>query len=398
MKSRIVIGIIICMSLFRLNASAETIRIGINAEITGSIPMVGESCVNAAQLAVDEINQSGGIMVQGIQYTLELVVRDNEDNADRAVEITNEFVTIRDTNTVPFLAMVGPNASRNAIPASEVAEDNQLLMISPWSTNVLTTQDKEWVFRTPFTDDFQGIVMANFAFHQLGITNAAVLFDETDPYNSGIASFFKDNFESLGGTITTYETYISGDQDFSTQIQMIVDSNADLLFLPNFFNDVPSQIAQARSAGYQGIIAGSDGWNGSTDLFSLGTELMEGTYFSAHYASSNDTPTAKTFINAYLQRFNSVPDDVAGLTYDTLQVLLAAVRYSNSINPALIRTAYSQLGIIDGVTGKIQYSPDSGTPTKNAVILQIHNGAFEYFTSAGPLQENSFVPEYELYR
>src|SRR5215213_11611040 len=99
-------------------AAPMTIKVGLNVELTGSIPVVGESSKNAAELAVKEVNDAGGLDVGGTKYTIELLVEDNEDKAESAVAAAQKLAS------AGTLAMIGPNASRNAIPASVVAESS----------------------------------------------------------------------------------------------------------------------------------------------------------------------------------------------------------------------------------------------------------------------------------
>src|SRR5690606_10832326 len=119
------------------SGAAQEIVIGLNAELTGSIPVVGQSSLQGAQMAVDEVNQAGGLEVAGQRYRIRLIVEDNEDKPASAAAVTQKLIY---QNNV--LAMVGPNASRNAVPAATIAESGRTPMISPWSTNPDTTKNK----------------------------------------------------------------------------------------------------------------------------------------------------------------------------------------------------------------------------------------------------------------
>ncbi|PIV28732.1 MAG: branched-chain amino acid ABC transporter substrate-binding protein, partial [Anaerolineae bacterium CG03_land_8_20_14_0_80_58_20] len=127
------------------------IRIGVIAPITGSIPNVGKSTVEAAQMAAQEINDAGGLEVAGKRYTITLVIEDNQDKAETAVAVAEKLI-----NQEYVVALIGPQASRNAIPVSNVAENARIPMISPWSTNPDTTANRQYVFRVAFIDPFQG--------------------------------------------------------------------------------------------------------------------------------------------------------------------------------------------------------------------------------------------------
>ncbi|MBF0503138.1 MAG: ABC transporter substrate-binding protein [Candidatus Riflebacteria bacterium] len=358
-------------------AKPVTLEIGVNAELTGSIPVVGNSCVNAAKMATDEINASGGMKIGEDQVTFKLSIEDNEDKPESAAAMTQKFIGAK------AIAMIGPNASRNAIPATVIAENAKFLMITPWSTNIKATQDKNWIFRACFTDDFQGVVMANFAAGNLKLKKVAVLFDVGSEYNKGIAEIFQKSFKELGGEITAFETYSSGDKDFTAQLTKIAGSGAEGLFLPNYYSEVPLQVQQARDLGFEGQIFGSDSW-GSAELLKLGGKSMEGLYFSTHYAPDMATDLAKKFIEAYTAKNGGKPDDVAALTYDSFGLLFKAISTANSIEPDKIRQALSTLAEFPGITGKMKFNAGSGSPVKSAVILQIKDGAFKYHDMVGP--------------
>lgn len=363
-------------------AAADTIKIGLNAELTGGIPVVGESCKNAAELAVKEVNDAGGLEVGGKKYMIEVIIEDNEDKAESAAAATQKLVT------AGVLAMIGPNASRNAIPSSVVAESAKMPMISPWSTNPKTTVDattglpKQFVFRAAFIDDFQGRVAAKFAIDQLKTTKPAVLYDVASEYNKGIAEFYKMTMEENGIQVVAFETYTTGDKDFSSQLSKIKASGADSLFLPNYYSEVPMQVQQARKLGFTGNIVGSDSW-GNLELITLCGADCEGLFFTTHYATDIATPKAQAFINAYKGAYGSMPDDVAALTYDSFGLLFQAIQAAGKTDRQAVRDAIAAVTSYEGVTGVMQFK-GTGDPIKSAVIIQIKGGAFTYFTSAIP--------------
>ncbi len=375
--------LVLALALGACGPSApQTIKIGVNAELTGGIPVVGESCKNAAQLAVKEINDAGGLEVGGKKYKIELVIEDNEDKAESAAAAAQKLAT------AGVLAMIGPNASRNAIPAAEVAESSGMPMISPWSTNPKTTidaktgQPKKFVFRAAFIDDFQGVVAARFAMEQLKTQRPAVLYDVASEYNKGIAEVYKRTLEQNGIQVVAFETYTTGDKDFSAQLTKIKDAGADTLFLPNYYSEVPLQVQQAHKIGFTGAILGSDSW-GNLELISLCGADCEGYFFTTHYAPDIATPKAQAFIKAYEAAYGKTPDDVAALTYDSFGLLFQAIQAAGKIDRQAVRDALAAITLYEGVTGNMQFK-GSGDPIKSAVILQIKDGKFVYFTTANP--------------
>ncbi|MEW6047098.1 MAG: ABC transporter substrate-binding protein [Bacillota bacterium] len=360
-----------------LSAAAAEIPVGVNAELTGSIPVVGQSCVNAARMAVDEVNQGGGLLVGGQRYTIRLFVEDNEDKAQSAVAAAQKLYS---QNSV--IAMIGPNASRNAVPAADIAESERAPMITPWSTNPNTTKNKSYVFRAAFTDDFQGRVVASFARQQFKAQRAAVLYDVASEYNKGIAEVFRKSFTDLGGQVVAFETYTTGDKDFLSQLTKIRAARPEVLFLPNYYSEVPLQVQQAHLVGLNIPIIGSDSW-GFPDLIKLGGADMEGLMYTTHYAPDIATPAAQAFIKRYEARYGSVPDDVAALTYDSFQLLFMALQKAGKVDRQAVRDALASIERYDGVTGTMQFR-GTGDPIKSAVVIQIKDGQFKYFATATP--------------
>lgn len=363
---------------------ADIIKVGVVAELTGDVPALGASCKNAAELAVKEINDAGGLEVGGKKYQIKLFIEDNAGKADQSASATQKLITQQNV-----VAIVGPNASRYAIPASEIAESNKVMLISPWSTNAKLTlvgdtgESKKYVFRACFIDPFQGQVVAKFAKENLGAQKAAVLYDVASEYNKGIADVFKATFEEIGGTVVAFETYTTGDKDFSAQLTKIKNAAPDIIFLPNYYSEVPLQIQQAHRLGINVPFLGSDSW-GSGELLTLCGADCEGYYFSTHYAADAATPVAKKFIEAYQAMYGKTPDDVAALTYDSFGLLFQALQTAGKVDRQAVRDAMASIPKYEGVTGTMTFKEGSGDPIKSAVILQIKDGKFVWFANANP--------------
>ena len=368
------------------SAALTPVRIGLNAEITGELSAVGTSSRNAAQMLAAELNAAGGLEIAGKKHPLELVIGDNGGKADQAASTAQRLISQNEV-----LAMVGPNASACAIPASAIAESLGVTMISPWSTNPKTTVDattgkpKAFVFRGCFTDLFQGRVLAKFTLDNLKAKRAAVLYDVASEAPNGQATLFKEAFEKNGGQIVAFETYTTGDRDFAAQLTKIRAANPDVLFLPTYYNDVPLITQQARRLGITAPFVGSDTWS-TPEIVKLGGADVEGAYFCNHYSTEIATPTAQKFVADYTAKYGQAPDDVAALTYDSLGLLLDAVKASGKTDDRkAVRDALAAIPSYAGVTGTMRFTPGGGgDPEKSAVVLQIKGGKFVWVANAAP--------------
>ena len=191
-RSVTVISLVLFGFMFMASFSpshAQTIKVGFNIELTGDIPKVGESSKFAAEMLKESVNSAGGIKVGDKAYKLDFVYEDNEAKAESATSSALKLIT-----QDQVLAIVGPNASKQAIPAGEICNANKTPMVSPWSTNPKTTEGRPYVFRACFLDPFQGPVAAKFVTEEFGAKKAAVLYDIASDYPKGLAEYFKTAF------------------------------------------------------------------------------------------------------------------------------------------------------------------------------------------------------------
>ena len=363
-----------------------TIKIGINAPITGDIPKVGEGTKFAAQMWLEDINAAGGLEVGGKKYKVELVIEDNEAKAESAVKANTKMITEDEV-----LVIVGPQSSKQAIPAGEVANKYNTPMISPWSTNPKTTKDRPFVFRGCFLDPFQGPVVANFIKKEFGYTKAAVLYDVASDYPKGLAEFFKAAWEDVNGagSVVAYESFTTKDADFSSQLTKIIKSGAEVLFTPQYYNEVALIVQQAHQLGWKKPIVGSDSW-GSAETVKLCGKDCYGQFFSTHYAAAGAKGATKEFIDRYNKKHGYIPDDVGALTWDAIRLVQTAIENYGTITGDLkkdrqgIRDAFAKIKEFQGITGNMTFT-EEGDPNKCAVIVRISDaGEFEFYKSICP--------------
>jgi branched-chain amino acid transport system substrate-binding protein len=367
-------------------AGPEVIKIGVNAPLTGDIPKVGEGTKFAAEMWLADINAAGGLQVGDKVYQVEPVIEDNESKAESAVKANTKMITQDEV-----LVIVGPQASKQAVPAGEVANNYETPMVSPWSTNPNTTLDRPWVFRGCFLDPFQGPVIANFVSEEFGFTKAAVLYDVASDYPKGLAEYFKAAWEDLHGegSVVAFESFTTKDTDFSAQLTTIINSGAEFIFTPQYYNEVALIVQQAHELGWDAPILGSDSW-GSAETVELCGEDCYGLFFSTHYAAAGATGATAEFIKRYEEEHGYTPDDVAALTWDTILLVQQAIQDCGTITGDIavdrkcVRDALAKIKDFDGITGKMTFT-EEGDPIKCAVIVRIsEEGEFEFYKSVCP--------------
>ncbi len=366
-----------CASKAGTSGAASQINIGVSAPLTGDIAAIGQSTQNAATMAADEVNANGGLQVGNQKLKVNLIVLDDQDTPQSTADVFQKLI-----NQDNVVGIIGSQASKCSNAGAPIAESAGVVMITPWSTNPQVTQGKQYVFRACFIDPFQGYVGATFARSYLKANTAAVLYAVDSDYNKGLAEMFRDNFTQQGGKIVGFETYTTGDKDFSAQLTRIKAQNPDVLYLPNYYNEVPLQIQQAKRLGMKCTFLGGDAWD-SPDIFKLGGQDIEGTYFSNHYAPDSNNPGLQAFIQSYKTKYNTNPDAAGALTYDACRLLFQAITKAGSLDHKAIRDALAATTNFQGVTGTISYK-GSGDPVKSAVELEITGGAYKFIETVNP--------------
>ena len=235
---------------------SEVIKIGGLAPLTGDVSQYGKAVDNAVKMAVDKINDGGGILGKKIQY----ISYDEKGTADEAVNAYNRLA--QDDKVV---AIIGDVTSKPCYAVAQRAVDDNMPLLTPSATQENITPLGKNIFRTCFIDPYQGTLMATYAAQKLGAKSAAILYDSADSYSTGIGDAFETAAKNLGITITNKEGYqggSGGSKDFKAQLNKIKNSNPDVLMLPVYYSDAALIAQQAKSVGLTAKLLGGDGWDG----------------------------------------------------------------------------------------------------------------------------------------
>ena len=351
-------------------ASSNEIKIGVLNEMTGGNATMGTSSANGAKMAIKEANAKGGVLGKQIQA----VVADNKSEPSEAANAMTKLAT-----QDKVVAITGMFASSNAIAASSVAESTKVPFLAVGATNPKVTVDektnkvKDYTFRVCFIDPFQGTVGANFVLNTLNLKKAVILVDNSSDYSKGLAAFFKDAFTKGGGAVIAEEAYLQKDQDFKTILTKVKALNAEVIYVPGYYEEVGKIVKQAREMGITVPLIGGDGWD-SPKLVEIGTPAaLNNTYFTNHYSVDDTSAASQAFVEAYKKEYGQAPDALAVLGYDAANVLIDAIKRANSTEPAKIREALAATKDFMTVTGSTTLNATHDA-VKSAVIIEMKDG------------------------
>ena len=335
------------------------IVVGMYGSLTGDGASFGQSSREGTELAVEEINNAGGLLGG---RKIQLLVEDDQSKPEEASNAVTKLIT--QDNVV---AVLGEVASRRSLAAAPVAQKYQVPMISPSSTNERVTQVGDYIFRVCFIDPFQGEVLAKFAYNDLKARRVAILKDIQQDYSVGLTDSITKHFTALGGEVLPAVSYSSGDADFKAILTQVRSQNPDVVFATGYYPEAAIIVRQARELGMKMPILGGDGWVG--DALKNGREALNNTFISNHYSADNPDPVVQNFVKAYRMKFNREPDAIAALAYDAVKVLADAITRTGSTEGPKLRDALATADVA-GVTGRLKINAKRDVD-KPAVIQEV---------------------------
>ena len=344
------------------------ILVGMYGSLTGDGASFGQSSVEGARLAVDEINSAGGVLGG---RKIRLLVEDDQSRPEEASSAVTKLIT-----QDKVVAVLGEVASRRTLAAAPVAQKYQIPMITPASTNERVTQVGDYIFRVCFIDPFQGEVLAKFAYNDLKARKVAVLKDIQQDYSVGLTDSIQKTFTGLGGQVLPPVSYSSGDADFRAILTQVRAQKPDVVFATGYYPEAAIIVRQARELGMKMPILGGDGWVG--DSLKNGREALTNTFISDHYSGDNPDPVVQNFKKAYRAKFNREPDSIAALGYDAAKVLADSITRAASTDGPKLRAAIAAANVA-GVTGQLKMNARRDVD-KPAVISEVQfvNGDVKY--------------------
>ena len=342
----------------------DTIKIGVNMELTGAVAAYGKSEQNGIKLAVDEINKAGGVDGKKI----ELVTKDNKsENAEASPSSTNLAIQSN------VSAIVGPSTSGAVAAASLVSQKTGVPLITPSGTQDDLTVDangvKKFVFRTTFKDSYQGEVLAAYSYNNLNAKKVVLYYDNASDYAKGIADEFKRKYK---GQIVTEATFTSGDKDYQSALTKFKDLDYDAVVMPGYYTETGIITKQARDLGNDKPILGPDGFSDEKFTELAGKKNASNVYYVSGYSTNVAlSDKASGFIKAYEKAYKIEPNMFAALAYDSVYMVAEASKGAKT--SVDIADNLANLKNFVGVTGKMTIDKDHN-PIKAALMVKRDNG------------------------
>ena len=356
-------------------ADDATFKIGGIGPVTGAAAIYGQAVKNATELAINEVNEDGGIN----GYQVEFKFEDDENDAEKSL---NAYNALKDWG---MNILVGTVTSTPCVAvANETAADNMFQLTPSGSATECVANPN--VFRVCFSDPNQGTAAAQYIGEHKLATKVAIIYDSSDVYSSGITQNFTAEAANQGIEIVSSEAFTAdNNKDFSVQLQKAKDAGADLLFLPIYYQEASIILKQADTMGYKPKFFGVDGMDGILTVENFDTKLAEGVMLLTPFAADAKDKAVQNFVKTYKEKYKDTPNQFAADSYDAVYALKAAIEESkatpdmsasdmcDALKGAMTKIKMQGLtGGKDGLTWN-----ESGEVTKSPKAVIIKNGAYK---------------------
>jgi branched-chain amino acid transport system substrate-binding protein len=350
-----------------------TITIAGIAPLTGSFASWGKGAINGYNLAIDEVNAAGGVTIDGKSYKLESAVfADDKSDATEAMSAYNNCASY------DISAVIGSCSSSCTLSFVATAQNDGMLVITPYSTNATVCKTGDYIFRECFSDANQGPTLAKLATEEFGATNIAIVVAEDSDYCAGLAEEMEAALESMSDVTYNHYGCVTTDTDYTAQIAKAIEQGAQAIIYPNNYDTVPNFVQQARDAGFSGPILGGDAWDG-TDVSGYESKF-ENCYYLAHVDLSADTDTVTNYVATYKAKYGEDGlNAVSSLYYDSVKMLVKAMEEANSYDPAVVKDALLNIEY-ESMGGTITYD-ENGDAIKPFSVETFKDGALTYYGS-----------------
>ena len=366
---RISLGLLAAVAAAALSvgmARAQEVEVATAGPMTGGDAIFGEQMKRGAEMAVKDINEAGGLLGK----KLKLEIGDDQCEPKQALPVANSFVAKK----VVFVA--GHYCSGVSIPASAVYVENNIMQITPASTNPRLTDEakaKGWktVARSCGRDDIQGVVAGKYLAAKYKGKKIAILQDKT-PYGQGIADETKKNMNAAGQQEALYDSFQKGDKDFTALVSKMKQMGIEVVYVGSYHTETGLLMKQAREQGFGAQFVAEDALV-TDEFWKIAGPAGEGLIMT-FAPDPIENPKAKPIVDKFMKE-GYKPEGYTLYTYAAFQVYAAAVKAANSFDAQKV-AAQIHGKTIDTVIGSLKYDDKGDVTNSEYVWYQWHDGKY----------------------
>lgn len=347
--------------------SKEPIKIGFMGAKTGDVAMYGINTLKGLNMAIDELNQKGGLLGRQVA----LVEEDNAGQKDQAINITNKFIS-----QDKVVAIIGDPTTGITRVAGQIANSKKTVLLSAGAVGSNVVEIGPYIFRNTLLDSIAAPATVKYIIQEKGWKNIALITSKNNDYSVSLSKIFTEAIKANGGNLVIEEFIQDKDTDFSGQVTKIKAANPDVIFFSGYYTEAALIMKKAREVGITAIMVGGDGLQGE-DLMKIGQDSVEGLISFAGFSPEQPEPTTEKFITAFKAKYNNeMPDLFSAQGYDAVMMIAKAITDANSADPTVFKDTLAKTSNYNGVSGNITFQANR-EPVKSPVyLLEVKGGKF----------------------
>ncbi|MDR3592516.1 MAG: ABC transporter substrate-binding protein [Negativicutes bacterium] len=351
-------------------SAAKEIVIGNLQDLSGPTSVLGNAVTRGVELAIDKMNSQGGINGSKIK----LITLDTKGDVQEAIKAFNRLV-----DQEKAVVVVGPPVSNIGIGLASIADAKKVAFVGSFADPRATVGEDGKVHPSmfllqPSTVQY-GEIMASYAVEKLGLKKIAILYDQSNAYAVSLVAPFKKYAQGVGATIVDEEVYSRGDKDFRTQLSKIKDSGADVVFAPNYMQELIITAKQSRQLGLTMPFFGALDYAAPFASLVNDPDAANNIFFANNYSDSE--PQLAEVRNAYKAKYNEDPINKVYLGYDKMLVIAEAIKLGGAATPDKIIEGLNKVKGVQGSTGVLTISPQNHQPVGLSMVMyKIEQGKY----------------------
>ena len=354
--------------------SSDTFTIGVVGPLTGDAAIYGTNVLNAAQIAVDEINAMDG------DIKFNLISADDVNDPETSVNAYNKLMDDG------MQLLVGTVTSKPALSVSPLANEDRVFTLTPSASGDDVIEGNDNTYQVCFTDSNQGSRSAQYIDEHFDGAKIAIIYKNDDPYSQGIRDTFAAEAKTRGMDVVYEGTFDSSSQtDFNVQLTGAQSAGADLLFLPIYYTPASVILTQANAMGYAPTFFGVDGMDGILTADGFDASLAEGVYLLTPFSADAQDEATQNFVTEYKDRHGETPNQFAADAYDAVYILYEAIKASG-VTPDM-----SNEEICDGLIQAMGDLSVSGLTSAGSEMTWDDNGAVSKDPAAVVIKDGTYV-------
>ena len=363
-----VILLIICNLIWvgcQKKVEEKVVKIGAVLVLTGPDAKAGQSAKQGIEMAVEEINASGGVKSRKIK----VIYEDDGGEPQKSVSAVQKLI-----NVDKVLAILGPMWSSCVLAVAPIVESKGVVILSPTASSPKITYAGDYIFRNTYSDAIEGAKTAEFASKELKYGKAGILFINND-YGVGLKDAFKRKFEELGGKIVIDEGYDPKTTDFRTILVKVKERSPEVIYIAGY-SEMGQLLRQMRETGIKIPVLSCIMFEIS-DIAKVAGKAAEGVIYAyPSYDPEKGNEITLKFAKKFKEKYGTLPDPEAAFSYDAVKILALAMEKGGFTSEDIKNALYKIKGY-NGITGKTSFD-ENGDVIKPVGFKRVHNGKYEW--------------------